>query len=66
MGMAVYPLQGIYKSVWATANSRTRHSIQLAKRIEGRYLADKAREKGIEDKAVMDIFDARRKGELPA
>ncbi|KAL6406718.1 hypothetical protein AUP68_09521 [Ilyonectria robusta] len=66
MGMAVYPLQGIYKSVWATANSRTRCSIQLAKRIEGRYLTDKAREEGVEDKVVMDIFDAMRKGELPA
>ncbi|KAJ9132456.1 Glycosyltransferase family 1 protein [Pleurostoma richardsiae] len=64
MGMATYPLQGIYKSIWTAANS-SRDSLKLARRLEGRYLADKCRWKGADDKVVMDIFDALKGGKLP-
>ncbi|KFA52308.1 hypothetical protein S40293_00619 [Stachybotrys chartarum IBT 40293] len=62
MGMAVYPLQGIYKSILYTANSKTRHSIEIARLMEGRYLADKGRAKGVSDKAVLERFDAVTRG----
>ncbi|KAH7123152.1 hypothetical protein EDB81DRAFT_913302 [Dactylonectria macrodidyma] len=66
MGVAVYPLQGIYKSIWAATNSSTRHSIQLARRIEGQYLTDKARPEKIHDKVVMDLFDVLKERSLPS
>ncbi|KFA74440.1 hypothetical protein S40288_08917 [Stachybotrys chartarum IBT 40288] len=64
MGMTVYPLQGIYKSILYTANSNTRHSVEIARLMEGRYLANKGRAKGVSDKALMDRFDAITKGAL--
>ncbi|KAH7129601.1 sterol glucosyltransferase [Dactylonectria estremocensis] len=66
MGVAVYPLQGIYKSIWAAANSGTRHSIQLAQRIEGQYLTDKGRPETIQEKVVMDLFAVLKDQSLPS
>ncbi|KAI1379579.1 sterol glucosyltransferase [Hypoxylon crocopeplum] len=65
MGMATYPLQGIYKSIWAATNSKTRDSIRLARQIEGGYMANEGRLKGIDDRVVMDTFDALKRGGLP-
>ncbi|KAK6217964.1 hypothetical protein LQW54_003020 [Pestalotiopsis sp. IQ-011] len=58
IGIAAYPLQGIQKSLWALAKSDTRHSIVLARRIEGSYLAFQARKSGLEDQFVIQSFDA--------
>ncbi|KAF3017109.1 sister chromatid cohesion protein 1 [Neopestalotiopsis sp. 37M] len=58
IGIGAYPLQGIYKSLWALAKSSTRRSIVLARRIEGTYLAFQARQAGLEDHAVMRDFAA--------
>ncbi|XXH02475.1 hypothetical protein Hte_008851 [Hypoxylon texense] len=58
MGMATYPLQGIYKSVWASAKLNTQRSIAIARHAEGLYLATKARADGIDDQVVMDCFEA--------
>ncbi|OTB07149.1 glycosyltransferase family 1 protein [Hypoxylon sp. CI-4A] len=58
MGMATYPLQGIYKSIWASVKPTTQQSIILARRAEGWYLAAKARGNGIDDQGVVDYFDA--------
>ncbi|KAI0537388.1 hypothetical protein GGR58DRAFT_471793 [Xylaria digitata] len=54
--MAAYPLQGIYKSIWASARPKTRQSIIHSRRVEGFYLAKIARENGIDDSAVMSSF----------
>ncbi|KAM6504791.1 hypothetical protein FSOLCH5_015281 [Fusarium solani] len=64
IGSATYPLQGIYKSIWRLANSRTRQAIQKARLAEGKYLADKGRKMGVSDKAIMDTFDAMMAREL--
>ncbi|ETS86260.1 hypothetical protein PFICI_00088 [Pestalotiopsis fici W106-1] len=56
IGIGAYPLQGIYKSLWALAKPGTRHSIVLARRIEGTYLAFQARQAGLEDQTVMRDF----------
>ncbi|KAI1120431.1 putative sterol glucosyltransferase [Nemania abortiva] len=58
IGMATYPLQGIYQSIWASARPNTRQSIILARRIEGFYLASKGAENGINDEAVIRSFTA--------
>lgn len=57
MGIATYPLRGVYKSIWASAKSHTRHSIKTARRSEGSYFAANARGEGM-DQVVMDTFDA--------
>ncbi|KAL6355846.1 hypothetical protein LRP88_09429 [Fusarium phalaenopsidis] len=64
IGSAIYPLQGIYKSIWRLANSKTRQAIQKARLAEGKYLADKGRKMGVSDKAIMDTFDAMMAREL--
>ncbi|RSM17141.1 hypothetical protein CDV31_004034 [Fusarium ambrosium] len=64
IGSATYPLQGIYKSIWRLANSRTRQAIQMARFAEGKYLVDKGRERGVSDKVIMDTFDAMMAREL--
>lgn len=56
--MASYPLQGIYKSVWTSAQPNTQRSIVLAQHAEGAYLAAKARVDGIDDHVVMKSFEA--------
>ncbi|KAI6778752.1 uncharacterized protein J7T54_005855 [Emericellopsis cladophorae] len=62
MGVATYPLQGIYKSILHTAHSNTRRSVEAALLLEGKYLADRRREVGLGDSAVMEHFDAISKG----
>ena len=66
MGVATYPLQGIYKSILYTANSNTRRSVEAALLIEGKYLAERRREVGLGDRAVMERFDAITKGRAGA
>ncbi|KAI0914163.1 putative sterol glucosyltransferase [Ustulina deusta] len=58
IGMATYPLQGIYQSIWASARPNTRESIILARRIEGFYLAKKGRGDDMSDEVVMSSFAA--------
>lgn len=56
--MATYPLQGIYKSIWASAKPNTQRYITIARRAEGSYLAAKARANGTDDQVVVNYFDA--------
>lgn len=58
MGIATYPLRGIYKSVWSGVKSGTRHSIELSRRAEGSFLARKMRQAGVDDGVIMEKFSA--------
>jgi hypothetical protein len=58
IGVATYPLHGIYKSVLVFAKPSTQQSIILARRIEFSYLTLKARKDGLEDQVVMQDFAA--------
>jgi hypothetical protein len=58
MGIATYPLRGIYKSVWSGVKSGTRHSAELSRRAEGSYLAGKMRHEGVDDRVIMERFNA--------
>lgn len=62
VGMAAYPLQGIYKSIWASVNPNTQRSISIARRAEGVYLIAQFRTYGLEDQAVMDLFTEMKHG----
>jgi pyruvate dehydrogenase complex dehydrogenase (E1) component len=57
VGVGAYPLQGVYKSIWAASKSQTRNSIMLARRVEGSYLANSTRTKGIDHQVVLESFD---------
>jgi hypothetical protein len=62
MGIATYPLRGIYKSAWSGVKSDTRHSIELSRRGEGSYLARKMRQAGVDDGVIMEKFNALVRG----
>ncbi|KAI2465968.1 glycosyltransferase family 1 protein [Annulohypoxylon bovei var. microspora] len=64
VGMAAYPLQGIYKSIWATVKPNTQRSITLARHAEGSYLYEQIRAAGFDDQAVMDLFTTMSHGGL--
>ncbi|KAI1451287.1 glycosyltransferase family 1 protein [Annulohypoxylon moriforme] len=62
IGMAAYPLQGIYKSILASVKPNTRRSIAIALHAEGSYLCAQARENGLKDQPVMELFTDMKHG----
>lgn len=58
VSIGAYPLMGVYKSIWTMINRKTQHSIEIARLLEGRFMAEQGRYKGASDRVVTDTFDA--------
>ncbi|KAJ6562455.1 hypothetical protein B0H19DRAFT_1069079 [Mycena capillaripes] len=66
LGLGFYPVQGIYKSVYAAMNDRTRREIIKAKHEEGQWLLKL--DHGLLPERVVAVYDEllRGKGKSPA
>ncbi|EXK29115.1 hypothetical protein FOMG_14293 [Fusarium oxysporum f. sp. melonis 26406] len=65
VGTGAYPLRGIHQSILYLISCKTRRSIQLARRLEGRYLAGKAGTDRVLEHEVLDSFDKLMRREVP-
>ncbi|ENH67249.1 Sterol 3-beta-glucosyltransferase [Fusarium oxysporum f. sp. cubense race 1] len=66
VGTGAYPLRGIHQSILYLISCKTRRSIQLARRLEGRYLAGKAGTDRVLEHEVLDSFDKLMRREIRA
>ncbi|KAJ4113409.1 hypothetical protein NW765_011008 [Fusarium oxysporum] len=65
VGTGAYPLRGIHQSILYLISCQTRRSVQLARRLEGRYLAGKAGTDRVLEHEVLDSFDKLMRREVP-
>jgi hypothetical protein len=65
VGTGAYPLRGVHQSILYLIYCQTRRSVQLARRLEGRYLAGKAGTDRVLEHEVLDSFDKLMQREAP-